>query len=156
MFDQRTFVPDIHAINTSLPVRQGKPIGAAYQRSVEEMGGYPATYFSPQLGKNELYWSVKFGAFMNHVGWRQGDIVTDKRLVGYITVRRIGDLIFYPSILGHGDFLEDGIMALMHFHILRWCTTAENPHAKSARVLMYTNADPPNEGLRIWKKRAGI
>lgn len=156
IFDRRTFIPDIHAINTSMPVRSGQPIRAAYQRSVEELGGLPSRYFTPQFPKDECYWSLMFGAFKSVPGWRQGEVVTDKKLVGYISVRRIGEMIVYPQLLGHGDFLEDGIMVLIHFHILRWLKSAGDAYAATAKALMYTNADTPNEGLRNWKKRAGF
>lgn len=156
MFDRRTYIPDIHAINHSMPVRAGREMGAGYRRSIEELGGYPTSYREPRLPANKTYWVAMFGAFLREPGRKQGEVVTDRRLVGYVSVRRYADLILYPQVLGHGDHLLDGIMAQIHFHVLRWLLAPDCAHSAGARLLMYTAANAGNEGLRTWKKRAGF
>lgn len=155
-FDRRTFVPDIHTINHSMPVRSGRGMKPAYTKSIDELGGYPTQYFSPLLPSNLEYWGISFGAFLKLPGHKQGEIVTNQQLVGYISVRRIGDLILYPQLLGHGDHLNNGIMAQIHFHVLRWLVEESCEHSRGAKILMYTAANTVNEGLRTWKKRAGF
>ena len=155
-FDHRTFVPDIHAINHSMPVRSGREMKSAYTKTIEELGGYPKQFHEPRLPARHEYWSMSFGSFVSVPGYTQGDVVTDRRLVGYISVRRVGDLILYPQLLGHGDHLNDGIMVQIHFHVLRWLTSPDCAHSRGAKILMYTAANTANEGLRTWKKRAGF
>jgi hypothetical protein len=155
-FDRRTFIPDIHAINHSMPVRSGLEMKTAYTKSIEELGGYPTQLHAPMLPASPEYWAMSFGAFLSEPGYQQGSVVTDKRLVGYISVRRIGELILYPQLLGHGDHLNDGIMAQIHFHVLRWLIDPSCEYSRGAKVLMYTAANVVNEGLRTWKKRAGF
>ncbi|MFQ1063836.1 hypothetical protein [Bordetella trematum] len=156
MFDRSTFISDIYDINTSMPIRNGVPMRDNYRKTVEEMGGYPSVARPPKIGSNEFYWTTMFGAFKEEKGHSQGELITDKRLCGYITVRRIGDMIFYPQLLGHGANLEDGIMAMIHFHIMKWIVDPDNKYTAGVKAIMYTNADVPNEGLRTWKKRAGF
>lgn len=156
MFDRRTYIPDIHAINHSMPVRAGRTMAAAYARSIEELGGYPTALRRPRLPASTLYWAMFFGAFLREPGWKQGEVVTDQRLVAYVSVRRYADLILYTQVLGHGEHLEHGVMAQIHFHILRWLAAPDCAHAAGAKLLMYTAANTVNEGLRTWKKRAGF
>lgn len=155
-FDRRTFIPDIHAINHSMPVRSGREMKSAYTKTIEELGGYPTQFHEPRLPADHEYWSMSFGAFVPTPGYRQGEVVTDRRLVGYISVRRVGELILYPQLLGHGDHLNDGIMVQIHLHILRWLISPARAHSRGAKILMYTAANTVNEGLRTWKKRAGF
>lgn len=156
LFDRSTFIPDIHAINHSMPVRSGQAMKSAYLKTIEELGGYPTQFREPRLPANHEYWGMLFGAFVPMPGYRQGEVVTNRRLVGYISVRRIGELILYPQLLGHGEHLKYGIMAQVHFHILRWLISPNCAHSYGAKILMYTAVNTVNEGLRTWKKRAGF
>lgn len=154
-FDRRTFIPDIYVINTSMPMRSGRIMGSQYTRTVEELGGYPTKNYDLKLPLNPRHWLMNFGVFLSVPGWSQGEVVTNKRLVGYIVVRRYGDLIFYPQVLGHGDHLQNGIMALLHFQIINFFGNNYSEYSVDAKYLMYTamNTSP---GLATWKRRVGF
>lgn len=154
--DRKTYIPDIYEINTSMPVRSGGAMKSAYSRSIEEMGGYPTKLHEPKLPSDVKYWGLMFGALQPLAGYAQGNIIVNRKLIAYISVRRYGDLILYPQLLGHGEHLADGVMAQLHFHVLRWICSSENPYAAGAKLLMYTAVNMGNEGLRTWKKRAGF
>jgi hypothetical protein len=71
-------------------------------------------------------------------------------LVGYIQLKRFGDLLLYSTILGHGDFLGRGIMPALHLEILR------SLDKTTAKWLMYAGWNDGGKGLQLWKRKAGF
>lgn len=151
-FAWKNYVPDIVDINASKEVRSGGQMSGAYRRGVEEMGGNPTVWHHLAEPGCGLHYSSHWGVFEELPGHRNGELRTDDRLVGYIRLKRHGDMGVYSSLLGHGDYLHFGIMYLLHFSLVEHLLegAVDGP---PIRLLMYGGANSGTEGLRMWKKR---
>lgn len=154
IFEHENFVPDFHEINYSKPIRCGRPMTSSYTRSVEEMGGAPTVWKELTPIKCPVHWLRLWGIFKPDPGYKQGDIVVDQKLLGYISLTRVGNYVQYAMILGHGDYLKDGIIYRLHFAVLEWLLS-EAPEVRGLDFVWYCNwyGGP---GLRLWKKKAGF
>jgi len=138
-------IDEIHRINTSKPVRQGRPMTASYQErpSFSPLPGFPCRrhridqwgIFAPSLIPPD-----------QRVGGEQ--ISTDPILVGYLVAYVSGDLLMVSQILGHADHLDREIMYLLVATVLR-----ESPHPA---VAFYNRHDSGTDGLRFFKERLGF
>jgi hypothetical protein len=153
-FMWKNFIPDIVEINTSKDVRSGGPMREAYRRGVEEMGGAPQELASLSDPACPVHCTYFWGVFKPWPGYTQGEVVTDEKLLGYIKFKRQGSLGIYTSILGHGDYLQEGIMYQLHYAIIRWVAENRGTRLQGLDWLLYGGAESGNEGLRQWKKRA--
>lgn len=122
-------VDDIHAINTSLEVRQGRPMADGYRSKWE---------YSPLGDQCERHAVHCYGVF-----------APDDPLVAYAYIYRCGELALVSSILGHGDHLADEIMYLLVAGIV-------DAEADQAGWLFYNRHDSGTEGLRFFKERCGF
>jgi hypothetical protein len=60
-------------------------------------------------------------------------------------------------ILGHGDYLSEGIMVLAHLQIVRWLIEhRSDPTAADLRYLFYGGMQNGTAGLFQWKRLAGF
>jgi len=153
LFAWSNHIPDIHEINTSKAVRSGGEMRAAYHRSIEEMGGAPKALAAPAAVKCPLHHTYCWGIFEPRPGHRQGDIVTDEKLLGYIKFKRNGNYAAYSSFLGHGDYLNLGIMYRLHYAIMDWIFHERAGLSKGLDFILYGAIDSGGEGLQLWKKR---
>jgi hypothetical protein len=117
----------------------------AYLRSADELR---EAYKNEPRRDCGVHWSVWFGVF------EPPDIRYAERLVGYVNVKRCGDIGIYSTILGHADFLGVGIMPQLHLgvmmHLLQW-------DPKGIKWLMYAGwNDGRGKGLQLWKRKAGF
>lgn len=151
-FAWKNYVPDIVAINRSKEVRSGGPMSDAYRRDVEDLGGYPSVWRELGEPRCGLHFSSHWGVFEEVPGHANGDLTTNERLVGYIRLKRHGDVGIYSSLLGHGEYLHLGIMYLLHFSLVEHLVQ-EEVESPRIRLLMYGAAESGTEGLRMWKKR---
>ena len=154
-FARALHVPDIVDINTSMSHRSGGAMKPTYLRTVEESGGPPRAHVPPPEPACPVHYDVYWGAFLPVDGYRQGDVVTDERLVAYVNVRRLGSFAMYNLIIGHGDFLRTGVMYHLHFEIVRWIL-ARGPHTQGLRTVVYAGFYQGGEGLQLWKKKTGF
>lgn len=153
LFDRRLFLPDIVSVNQSEPERQGMPMRAQYQASVEDLGGYPSERFDFQRSKCPRHWEYHWGIFKSEPGYKQGDVQVNERLIGYINLRRLGNTAYYPTILGHGEFLDYGIMYRLHLQVMEWLLDPSNEDAKGLEHLFYAGLYQGQPGLQQWKKK---
>lgn len=153
-FAHRLFIPDIVAINHSKEIRSGGPMTESYRRTIDEMGGAPTHFIDLNLPKCPVHYGIHWGIFSPEQGYKQGDVVTNERLLAYINLRRIGNAAFYSQILGHGDYLKFGIMYRLHFAIVQWLLNEENEYARGLEHLEYSSFYGGTEGLQMWKKKA--
>lgn len=147
-FNTRTFVPDMHAIHTSSDVRQGRPMGPGYRLSIQEMGGSPERYHEPQAPPCRTHYALCFGIFDAIPGYTQGTVVTGERLLGYISLTRMGNLACYSRIIGHADHLQLGIMYRLHFEMMKILFEEDG-----LEYVMYGAMDSGTHGLRLWKQK---
>jgi hypothetical protein len=124
---------DIEAINRSLGSRQGRPMSDSYTD-----GWKPATSLigDPQCPQHHRAFYGVLSAF--------------NALVGYISAVRCGEVVVISMLLGHGEYLNDGIMYLAMRELVRdqlVCGTG---------YVFYNRHDSGTPGLRWFKERLGF
>ena len=147
-----SWTPDIHEINHSKPVRCGGKMRGAYNYSLEQMvaeSGYDGTMCEPDMFPCLHHGRINFGIFIPE----PGNVLPDRKLVGYIGLLRLGNTASYTSILGHGDYLKHGIMFRLHFDIMRWAMSRPLELA-GVECIYYLTFYPPS--LAVWKRKAGF
>jgi hypothetical protein len=146
LFNPKEYCKDIYDINHSKAIRQGVSMQSWYQHSVEELKNEFRNYKSPyDEGECLYHYKVWFGVFTK-----------EKKLVGYIALTRIGQFSTYESILGHGDYLHDGIMFFLHFYIQKLIRETNDERFKGIAGTSYWIYDSGREGLNAWKHTAGF
>jgi hypothetical protein len=128
--DYSQYPDDIHAINTSLEQRQGRPMADGYLHRIER-GRLPQ--FPCDLHNTRTY----------------GVLSPRLNLVAYMTLHRSNELAMMSMILGHGDYLTDEIMYLLFAGMVE--DQSGNPG-----ILYYNRHDSGQEGLRFYKERVGF
>src|SRR5262249_27342184 len=124
--DPDQFNTEIHTINVSMPERQGRKMDPTYiavKSSYREEGEW-------------LYLGV-----CNSSG----------ALVGYLFIHKIGEVAYVGPVLGHGDFLKDGVMYLLFTEAVSSLIQSSN-----CRYFMYDMFFGGSEGLRLFKTRIGF
>ncbi|MCW7755442.1 hypothetical protein OOT00_15810 [Desulfobotulus sp. H1] len=152
-FNPRLFIPDIVEINHSKEVRCGRKMSEPYRRTVQDFGGPPQKRLNFQWPECPLHFDLWWGIFMKKNGHCQGVVETGEKLFAYIRLRRNGNYALYGQILGHGEYLNKGIMYALHFNILEWLLKKESGYAKGLSYLCYAGYNQGGEGLIRWKKR---
>ncbi|KQY49815.1 hypothetical protein [Lysobacter sp. Root494] len=155
-FAWRLFIPDIHAANTSKEIRSGGAIRPTLTRSIEEMGGAPDRRYEVALPKCQNHWAMTFGVFQAAPGHMQGSVQVDERLVGYISLRRTGEVAVYSQILGHGDHLDHGILTLLHHEVIRWLSEHRESFTRGLKYVMYGGKENGTSELLRFKRQAGF
>lgn len=128
--DRSLYNDAIHAINTSLDQRQGRPMSDGYltRHNHGPLPDYPCD---------------------RHCVHTYGVVSDEPQLVAYLTLYRIGELGLVSMILGHGDHLRDDIMYLLFAGMV-----ADQAHHGGS--LFYNRHDSGTEGLRYYKERVGF
>lgn len=126
-FVQGDFLDELYQINTSSNVRQGRQMSKQYLEKVE---------------KEEEKKCIKyFGVFSK-----------DDQLVGYIKLVITEQLYIISKLLGHKDYMNDGIMYL----ILNDLTTyliEEGKNTDKEQYFMYDTFFGGSDGIKLYKKR---
>lgn len=122
---------DIHAINTSLGERQGRPMSDGYTTRREK----------GRLSENQT-------RCPKHRTHTYG-VLNGRTLVAYLTLHRAGDLAMVSMILGHGDHFHNGIM----FQLVQGVIGEQ---AGSGGVFFYNLHSSGQDGLRWAKERYGF
>jgi hypothetical protein len=121
---------EIHAINVSMPERQGRPMSSGYfeRPSEEPLPAYPCP---------------------RHRVTTYGVETLDGVLVAYLYIYRAGELALVSQILGHADHLENSIM-----YLLFACRIERE--ASEPGFVVYNRHDSGTDGLRFFKERVGL
>jgi len=152
-FARQNHIVDIVDINLSSEIRQGRKMTSSYQKSVEEMGGYPAVEAEiPELISNTDY-NKLFGVFSPQENHKQGKLSLDCKLCGYISFTRMGEISLYGQILGHCDHLKNGVMYLLNEFIVNLVSAKDTPDFRGIKYIMYGSHCSGTDGLKMWKKR---
>ncbi len=123
-FWKEHYLDDMEEINFSKEVRSGGPMTDSYKWRAENV----------RLGYLNEMWGV---------------FTRGGKLVAYIKFRSWDNFGFYSQILGHGDYLKDGIMAYLHVGLIVHCYA----HA-DIKCVMYGAWDSGHgKGLQDWKRR---
>jgi hypothetical protein len=153
VFHMQNHVEDLVEINHSKEIRQGRKMTKSYQKDIKDYGGFPVDLQPVESPECSVHFSQWMGVFKPMEGHKQGTLLVGKKLVGYINLIRHGEIILYGSILGHGDFLNDGIMYLLNHRTIEWVLTPDIPDNQGIKYIMYAGWFDGTEGLQKWKKR---
>lgn len=155
-YNLKNHVPDVYEINNSKEVRSGGAIRSNLTKSIEEMGGAPTSLSKvPALGCLN-HWRQTFGVFTPIEGYRQGDLEIGKKMIAYISVVRYGDFAVFAQIMGHGDYLDKGVVNFVAQKVVEAAISEPWGKASGLRYLMYGGAQNGGEGLYNFKRRSGF
>ena len=155
-YNAKNHVPDVYEINNSKEVRSGGAIRSNLTKSIEEMGGAP-TSISPLPNLACLkHWRQTFGVFIPVDGYKQGDLEIGKKMIAYISVVRYGEYALFAQIMGHGDYLAQGVVNFVAQKVVEASLTAPWGKASGLRFIMYGGAQNGGEGLYNFKRRSGF
>ncbi len=129
--DYSLYADDIFVINTSLPVRQGRPMTEGYT-TPRKHGRLSADQTRCPGHRTHTY-----------------GILKRDRLVAYLTLHRAGDLAMVSMILGHGDHFDAGIMFQMFQGVVE-------SQAGLGGFFFYNVHSSGQDGLRWMKERLGF
>lgn len=131
-FSRENHADGIHAINVSMPERQGRPMSAGYRErpSFSPLPDYPCD---------------------RHRITAYGVRAADGTLAAYCVIYRVGDLVMFSQILGHGDHLDAGIMYLLVSEVVR-----EQAAAGPGTAFYNRHDSGRGGGLRWMKERLGF
>ncbi|HMI20803.1 MAG TPA: hypothetical protein VK533_14800 [Sphingomonas sp.] len=149
-------VEDMHAVRTSMAFRAAGPVFDRWFLKPEHIDTPATERLTVGPPCCPVHWTIWWGIFLPEPGHRQNGVEVGERLVAYVKVMRIGDVVHYTEIMGHRDRLADSVMMLLHYRIVRWLIAQDEPAAKGAKVLLYGAAEHGGAGLLTWKKRAGF
>ena len=129
-FDRSDHAQEIYEINTSKPSRQGRPMAPAYRerQTFSPLPDYPCE---------------------RHAIRTWGVFTPARKLAGYMTIYRCGDLVLVSQILGHGDLERDEIM--FPLFAIGMAFEIGNPG-----VIVYNRWDSGTDGLRQFKRWLGF
>lgn len=123
------FLDDIHAVNTSLSIRQGVPMRQSYLDP-------PAQ--SSDSKQCPHHYATFIAAFK------------DNSLVGYISTNFCGHLAAASQIIGHGDHLKNGLMLVLWHEFVKKCQD------RNCQTVVYSRWKDGTDGLRYWKHSVGM
>jgi hypothetical protein len=124
-FNPNQHQQEILEIHFSNPDRQGKSLPENYKTEIQ----YPINNY------NKYYAAIING-----------------KIVGYIWTIESGELVVMNRIMGHQDFMKDGLMYLLATEVI----AANIPHDKRPKYMMYDTFFGASEGLKMYKKRLGF
>jgi len=147
---------DIFEINNSKEVRSGGSIRSNLTRSIEEMGGLPTALAPVPKLACPRHWRQTFGVFMPVEGYKQGELELGKKMIAYISVVRRGDFALFAQIMGHGDYLSQGVVDFVTQKLVEASLFEEWGKQSGLRYIMYGGAQNGGEGLYNFKRRSGF
>lgn len=132
-FDFNDYRDDVHQINTSRLVRQGKPMSASYiERPTAKS---PFRNQTCPRHRND------------YVG-----VFRDGKLYAYALLRQCGEMVLFSEILGHGDYLDDGIMYLLVFESVK----LRKKESGTKYAVYHLHHAGEGGGLAYFKDQAGF
>lgn len=147
LFEPQNWTKDLYLINTSLAERSGGAMKPNYLRTPEELKD--AYRNEPRIKEAQCkhHWREWRGIFCED---QEG---IPETLVGYISLRRVGNAALYGLILGHGDHLSNGIMYRLHFECCERLMDKKRQSSQGLEFLMYGGFFDGKKGLLQWKKK---
>ena len=146
--------PDIVSIHRSLKIRSFGLMFDSFFINIDHLGGLPKQYCTVPEPACQEHWEFSFGVLAERPGYKQGAIQTNQQLLGYARLHRIGNTLFYRDFIGHGEYVADGIMKLLHIEMMQWILDRNNPFTQDVHQLIYGALERGSEGLFNWKKRS--
>jgi hypothetical protein len=94
------------------------------------------------------HWSIDWGVFLSD----DAGNAPRERLVGYVFLRRTGNIVRTSGLMGHGDCLAQNVMKLLFHDVMQWLLTRADPRVAGLRYLLYGAIEHGNDGLFAWKR----
>ncbi|HVC54323.1 MAG TPA: hypothetical protein VND95_00105 [Stellaceae bacterium] len=94
------------------------------------------------------HWNIDWGMFQ----CEDTGSAPRERLVGYLFLRRAGNIVRTVGLMGHGDYLAQNVMKLLFHDIMQWLLARADPHVVGLRYLLYGAIEHGNDGLLAWKR----
>ena len=152
-FQYQNHTPDIRDIRASLKTREaGLPIDY-FVLTHDALIKTPTFQIDIELPICDRHWEQWLGVFKPCPDYTQGYVTTNKKLLAYARLRRIGNTIKYAEFIGHGEALKHGIMMHLHLDVLKWIMSPDNPHTKGIDYLTYNTLERGNDGIFFWKRK---
>lgn len=127
--DRNSFAEDIFAINTSASHRQGREMSVSYKKLE--------------------------ASFINKPNFRYYGIINkDNKLLSYCNIGYFGEFIIVSRLLGHKDYLNDGIMYLMMIEVIKMAFSEYK--SKGYNFFMYDTFFGASSGLKLFKTKLGF
>jgi len=152
-FEFANHTPDIVTIHRSLKVRSYGVVVDALVLRVAALGGAPQTLREIAEPECPLHWECLFGVFAPKPGYCQGEVQTDRQLMGYARLHRINNSVIYRDFIGHGAYVDQGIMKFLHIQLVRWVLEPDNVLTKGVEFFNYGVVERGGDGLFFWKKK---
>jgi hypothetical protein len=130
--DRDKYLDDIYEINNSLEERQGRQMDAAYRERWKEFGPLP----EQPCPRHRL---LTYG------------VLKDGKLYAYTWVYQTGEMLLPSTLLGHGAYMNDGIMFLLLAGVFR-----DLIETAGTRYAVYERHWSGLPGLRFFKEQLGF
>lgn len=99
-----------------------------------------------------LHWNVDWGVFVNETGGRG----SRERLVGYMQLRRTGNIVRTLAVIGHGAYLPHNVVKLLFYDVMQWLLARAEPAVDGLSWLLYGAIEHGYDGLAAWKRSFGF
>lgn len=152
-FEFANHTPDIVTIHRSLLIRSYGVVVDALVLRVAALGGAPQTLREIAEPECPLHWECLFGVFAPKPGYSQGEVQTDRQLLGYARLHRFNNSVIYRDFIGHGAYVDQGIMKFLHIQLVRWVLEPDNALTKGVEFFNYGVVERGGDGLFFWKKK---
>lgn len=134
--DRNDYIDDIHEINTSSDCRKGRKMSNSYLQKIDKFENLP---------------NYKYFGVINESG----------KLLSYICLGFYGEFVIYNQLLGHKDFLNDGVMYLMIVELNRlifneYKNSTDFSEGGGIRYIMYDTFFGASDGLKMFKTKLGF
>jgi hypothetical protein len=148
-FDRNLYRFELFEIDTSLRFRSGGPVPAAFLRKRPERLPESVIRAEPPPSPCPLHWYFDMGVFAP----ARGGTATEDRLVGYLFVKRVGSVMRVTALMGHRDYLADGVVKLLFADFVKWLLGRGDARVRGIRYLHYGAIEHGGLGLVAWKRR---
>jgi hypothetical protein len=99
------------------------------------------------------HWAIDWGVFATEDREAaDGRKTPHERLVGYVFLRRTGNIVRTAGLMGHGAYLSQNVMKLLFHDVLDWLLSQADPRVEGLRYLQYGAIEHGNQGLFAWKR----
>jgi len=106
----------------------------------------------PPTPRCPYHWRTDWGVLITEDVVGAGGVVFPERLVGFVFLRRIGNLVRTSAAMGHGAYLSLHTIKLLFHDIVQWLLARRDPLVAGLRYFQYGAAEHGSDGLLAWKQ----
>lgn len=136
-------------IEISKKFRQGPVIKAFLGRAP---ASEPDEVIAPSAPPCPHHWNVEWGVLQSQSTSGSGT----KRLVGFVLLRRTGNVLRTILVSGHGAYLPKHVMKLLFHDVMQWLLSHHDPLVRGIHYFVYGAIEHGNDGLLAWKRSFGF